>query len=304
MKQIVLINYGGPEEPSQVRNYLFRLFSDQNVIHLPARKFYQKLLARIISRLREKKSKKNYEAIGGSPIISITQALVQKLNRRRKHLYYAAMAFSPPFINHVLDFLPLKDVFIFPLFPHFSKTTTGACLDLARKSSKRIFYLREYWADPDFNSLIVKRVNNAASNGKRTSILFSAHSIPLRYAEKGDPYFKSIHSHFRLLQNLLPQNSLFIAFQSRLGLLKWAGPSLKKVLYRIKDQEFKSIVLYPMSFTIDNYETSYEIDRYYRNDIIHKLNFSFKRIPYLNDSKDFISFIEKKIDEGKWLELA
>ncbi|MFQ5722026.1 MAG: ferrochelatase, partial [Candidatus Aminicenantales bacterium] len=119
-----------------------------------------------------------------------------------------------------------------------------------------------------------------------------------------DPYFKSIHSHFRLLQNLLPQNSLFLAFQNRLGPIKWAGPEFNEVLYHIKDQGFKKLVIYPMSFTIDNYETSYEIDRYYRNDIIHKLNFSFKRIPYLNDSKDFISFIEKKIDEGKWLELA
>lgn len=304
MKQIVLINYGGPEDPSQVRNYLFCLFSDQNVIQLPAGKFYQKLLARIISRLRAKKSKKNYEAIGGSPTLSITQSLVQKLNRRRKHLYYEAMAFTPPFINHVLDFLPLKEIYIFPLFPHFSETTTGACLDLARKSSKRIFYLREYWSDQDFNSLIVKRVNNAASNGKRTAILFSAHSIPIKYAEKGDPYLKSIHGHFRLLQNLLPPHSVFLAFQSQLGFLKWAGPSLKEVLYRIKEKGFKSILLYPLSFTIDNYETSYEIDRYYRDDIIYKLNFTFKRIPCLNDSKDFISFIEKKVDEGKWLELA
>lgn len=304
MKHIVLINYGGPEDPAQVRNYLFRLFSDQNVIQLRAGKFYQKLLAGLMSLLRAKKSKKKYEAMGGSPILSITQSLVHKLNKKRKHLYYEAMAFTPPFINHVLDSLPLKDVFIFPLFPHFSKTTTGACLDLARKSSKRIFYLREYWSDPDFNSLILKRVSSIKSNEKRTAVLFSAHSIPLRYAEKGDPYLKSIHGHFRLLQNLLPRHSVFLAFQSQLGPLKWAGPKFSQVLYRIKEQGFKELVIYPLSFTIDNYETSYEIDRYYRDGIIYKLNFNFKRISCLNDSEDFISFIEKKVDEGKWLELV
>lgn len=304
MKSIVLINYGGPEETSQIRDYLYRLFSDRNIVQLPAGRIYQRLLARIISSSRAKKLKKNYEAIGGSPLFSLSQSLVKRLNQTGKHRYYTAMAFTPPCIPDVLESISEENVFIFPLFPHFSNTTTGACLSLAAKSRKKIFYLREYWSDPDFNSLIVKRIKKTVSEGEKAAVLLSAHSIPIKYAKRGDPYLESIHSHFTLLKNLLPGYSHFLFFQSKVGPLRWAGPELEEVLHTIKNRGFEKVVLYPLSFVIDNYETAFEIDISYRDDIIHKLNLSFKRIPCLNDSEDFISFIEKKVDEEQWLELA
>lgn len=303
MKQIVLVNYGGPENPSQIRDYLFRLFSDKNVIQLPFGGIYQKLLAQIISRTRAKKIRRNYEAIGGSPLFSITKSLVNKLNQKGKHLYYKAMAYTPPFIPDVLESLPEENVFIFPLFPHFSQTTTGACISLVKKSKKRIFYLREYWTDPDFNALILKRIKETVSQREKAAALLSAHSIPLKYAERGDPYLESIHGHFKLLKNKLPGYSLFLGFQSQSGPLKWAGPELKEVLQNIKNKGFENLVLYPLSFVIDNYETVFEIDIFYRGDILYKPNSAFTRIPCLNDSEDFISFIGKKVDEDKWLEL-
>lgn len=302
MKQIVLVNYGGPENPSQIQDYLFRLFSDKNVIQLPGGRIYQKLFAQIISRARAKKLKRNYEAIGGSPLLSLTNSLVHKLNKKGKHRYYTAMAYTPPFIPDVLDSLAEDNVFVFPLFPHFSQTTTGACLFLTKKSKKRIFYLREYWSDPDFNSLIVKRIKEIAS--EKAAVILSAHSIPLKYAERGDSYLGSIHSHFKLLKNLLPGYSLFLGFQSKLGPLKWAGPELKEVLQDIKNKRFENLILYCLSFVVDNYETTFEIDISYRDDIIFKSNLAFKRIPCLNDSEDFISFIEKKVDEEQWLKFA
>ena len=293
---------GGQNIPPQIQDYLFRLFSDKNVIQLLLGVIYQRFLAQIISRARAKKLKRNYEAIGGSPLLSLTNSLVHKLNQKGKHRYYTAMAYTPPFIPDVLEYLAEENVFVFPLFPHFSQTTTGACLFLTKKSKKRIFYLREYWSDPDFNSLIVKRIKEIAS--EKAALLLSAHSIPLKYAERGDQYIESIHSHFKLLKNLLPGYSLFLGFQSKLGPLKWAGPELKEVLQDIKNKGFENLILYPLSFVIDNYETTFEIDISYRDDIILKLNLAFKRIPCLNDSEDFISFIEKKVDEEQWLELA
>jgi len=304
MKQIVLVNYGGPENPSQIQDYLFRLFSDKNVIQLPGGRIYQKLLAQIISRIRAKKLRKNYETIGGSPLLSLTRSLVDKLNRRGNHRYYTAMAYTSPFIPDILESISEENVFIFPLFPHFSQTTTGACLSLAKKSKKRIFYQKEYWSDSDFNELIIKRIKETVSAKEKAAIILSAHSIPLKYAERGDPYLESIHSHFKLLKNLLPRYSLFLVFQSKLGPLKWAGPELKEVLQDIKNKRFENLILYPLSFVIDNYETIFEIDILYKNDIIHKSNLSFERIPCLNDSEDFISFIEKKVDEEQWLKFA
>ncbi|MFQ6069644.1 MAG: ferrochelatase [Candidatus Aminicenantales bacterium] len=304
MKSVVLVNYGGPEKTSQIRDYVYRLLSDRNVIQLPAGRIYQSVLARIISRLRAKKLKKNYKAIGGSPVLSISESLVRKLNQKGKHRYYTAMAFTPPYILDVLESISEEKIFIFPLFPHFSRVTTGLCLSLAAKSKKRIYYLREYWSDPKFNSLIVKRIKDTVPENEKVAVLLSAHSIPLKYAEKGDPYLESIHSHFALLKNSLPGYSLFLFFQSKIGPLKWAGPELGEVLPVIKKKGFKRLVLYPLSFVVDNYETRFEIDIFYRDDIICKSNLSFKRIPCLNDSEEFVSFVEKMTDEEKWLELV
>lgn len=305
MKHIILVNYGGPESTSHIEDYLFRLFSDKNVIQLPGGKIYQRLFAQIMSMIRAKKLKSKYEIIGGSPLFSITQSLINKLNQKGKHRYYQAMAFSSPFIPDVLESISEEKVFIFPLFPHFSPTTTGACLSSAKKNTKKkIFYLKEYWQDPDFNSLIVKRIKEIVCGIEKAAVLFSAHSIPVKYAKRGDPYLESIYNHFKLLQNLLPGHSLFLGLQSKLGPLKWAGPELKEVIQNIKTQGFNNLILYPLSFVIDNFETAYEIDVFYRDDIIHKLNLSFSRIPCLNNSKDFISYIEKKVEKDQWLELA
>jgi len=304
MKSVVLVNYGGPENTLQVRDYLYRLLSDKNIIQLPHR-YLRKAMARMISRARAKKISANYSAIGGSPLLSHTESLVRKLNATGRHRYHAAMAFSPPFIADVLRSLPGRDVFVFPLFPQFSLTTTGACLRQAENSGKRFFYLKEYWQDPAFNALIVKRIKGHVQENGKTAVLLSAHALPLRYARRGDPYLASIHSHFQKLQDLLPELSLHLGFQSRFGprFLKWSGPELMAVLQELKGKGISRLVLYPLSFVIDNYETAYEIDIFYRNKI-NQFGFAFRRPACLNDSDDFVSYIGNKVNDNPWFASA
>lgn len=302
MKHIVLVNYGGPQHPDEIKDYLCRLFADKNIIQLPA--LIRKPLAFLISGLRAKKIEKNYQSIGGSPLFSLTQTLVQKLNQSPNNHYYFAMAYTKPFIPQIINSIPKGEVYIFPLFPHYSQTTTGACLCLAQKSAKRILYLKEYWFESSFNQLIIERIKRSVDVPGRAAVLFSAHSIPLRYVKKGDPYLKNIWAHFRLLQKKLPGYYLFLGFQSGFGPWKWAGPDFVEVVSKIKHRGFKKIIVFPLSFTVDNYETEYEIDIVYKNNINCNINMNLIRLPCLNDHNDFVLFIQKIINnDRKWLGL-
>ncbi|MBS3819056.1 ferrochelatase [bacterium] len=302
MKHIVLVNYGGPQHKGEVKDYLYRLFSDRNIIQLPA--VMRKPLAVLISHLRAKRVEKNYESIGGSPLFSLTQSLVHTLNQNQHRRYYLAMAYTPPFIPQIIDSIPDKEVYIFPLFPHYSLTTTGTCLSSARKSSQRIFYLKEYWFEPSFNQLITERIRQSVDYPEKTAVLFSAHSIPLKYAKKGDPYLKSTWTHFNLLQKKLSDYNLFLGFQSGFGPLQWAGPKFMEVVAEIEKKGFKKVIVFPLSFTVDNYETEYEIDVVYRNNINYNNKLEFTRLSCLNNKDDFVSFIQETVmDDRKWLEL-
>lgn len=306
MKNILLVNYGGPEKDYQVKDFLFRLFSDRNVVMLPGSRGFQSKLAWIISRIRAKKSQKNYRLIGGSPLSKITRSLVAKLNRVGKDRYQMAMAYSPPFITEALKRTSKRDVYFFPLFPHFSLTATGACLAQVPGNVANVFYIKEYWQDHEFNKLIVRKIKkalNKISSDEKTAVLLSAHSIPLSYAERGDPYLDSIRKHFTILSKELDGCQLFLGFQSRLGPVKWAKPEIRDVLEEIKRTNFTKIIVYPLSFVIDNYETIYELDHELKKDVQVKYGFSYSRIPCLNADQNFVNFIIKKVDEGPWLKL-
>ncbi len=306
MKNIILVNYGGPEKDYQVKDFLFRLFSDRNVVMVPGSRGFQRKLAWLISRLRAGKVKKNYRLIGGSPLNEITRSLVSELNREGKDRYQMGMTYSPPFITEVLEGVSESEVYFFPLFPHFSLTTTGACLAQVPGNVGNAFYIKEYWQDPEFNKLVVKKIKKALNKtgpDEKTAVLLSAHSIPLVYEERGDPYLDSIRKHYTVLSKELAGCQLFLGFQSKLGPVKWAKPEVKEVVEEIKERNFSHLIIYPLSFVIDNYETVFELDYELKKDVETGNGLSFSRISCLNTDQDFVKFIIKKADEGPWLKL-
>ena len=67
---VLLTNMGGPETLDDVQSFLHNLFSDRDIMKLPA----QKYLAKYISTRRTPSIKEQYAQIGGgSPILSWTR---------------------------------------------------------------------------------------------------------------------------------------------------------------------------------------------------------------------------------------
>ena len=81
---VLLLNLGGPEQPSDVRPFLYNLFSDPEIIRLPF-SWLQKPLAWLIATSRAKTSQENYKEIGGgSPLRRITEEQASALSENLK----------------------------------------------------------------------------------------------------------------------------------------------------------------------------------------------------------------------------
>src|SRR5690242_11742217 len=138
---ILLFNLGGPEKLEDVKPFLYRLFSDPEIIHVkwsPLRK----AIAYTIATLRKNTSVGYYRQIGGgSPLRRLTveqaQALAEELRRRgRDAETFVGMCTWRPFLNEAVDTIAkanLDTVVILPLFPHYSVTTTGSGFAVLRR---------------------------------------------------------------------------------------------------------------------------------------------------------------------------
>jgi ferrochelatase len=175
---IILHNLGGPTSLDAVRPFLRNLFLDPEIIRIPlpgplGKFFPRRLFAEFVSRRRAPKVIPNYEAIGGkSPLLERSEeqarALEAELNRRfggaAQFYVRLGMRYWHPFTNVAAEEFRQKgieDIFLLPLYPHYSRTTTGSSFkewrDLHRSSFERRFRVRsvrDYFVHPSFIAAI------------------------------------------------------------------------------------------------------------------------------------------------------
>ncbi|MFH1728744.1 MAG: ferrochelatase [Pseudomonadota bacterium] len=295
---VLLLNLGAPESIEGIQAFLFNLFSDREIIRLgPA--FLQKYLARFIAKTRSREVIPKYNKIGGkSPLLEQTKCQAKALEKRllqrniEVDVIYA-MRYSAPFIKDVCnDFEKYGKVVILPLFPQFSKTTTGSCLIELKKhvdNSNKIKIVDNYYNNQLFISSWVEKINASISKMKnKPFILFSAHSIPESFVTGGDPYISQTQKTFRSLSNHYSDYHTELTYQSRSGPAKWVGPSTKDRIKQLGDKNLKDMLVVPISFVSDHFETLYEIDIEFKEVARASGILNFARVESLNDSMMFI----------------
>ncbi len=301
---ILLLNLGGPENLKAVRPFLYNLFSDRDIIPLGP-PFLQKPIAWLISTLRAPKTRKAYSLIGGgSPIREITleqaRLLEKELSGTCNVRTFIGMRYWHPFIEESLREIRkegIKRVVGLSLYPHFSFATTGSTekvfLQAASEMGLTVEMIRSWHDFPPYIRALKERISAAlhGSSGA-TTLLFSAHSLPVSFIERGDPYQKQIHETIDLLMEDLRQDGLtlphYLCYQSRSGPVRWLGPSTEEMLHRLAEEGVKELLAVPISFVSDHIETLYEIDILYR-DLATSLGIKLRRVPSLNSSPLFIS---------------
>ena len=129
-------------------------------------------------------------------------------------------------------------------------------------------------------------------------VLFSAHGLPKKIIQKGDPYQWQIEQTAKAiaLKAKLNKTEWRICYQSRVGPLEWIGPSLDEEIKKASDDNIGIIIL-PIAFVSEHSETLVELDIEYRN-LAKTLSLPyFGRVPAIGTHPDFISGLEELIND-------
>ena len=268
MKTVILINMGAPSSPREMKIFLRKMFMDKHI--LPMRWLGRLFLSRVISNTRYRKSWQKYLQIGGSPLKSSCEKIVDQMQLQLGFDYkvIVAYSYSKPFIKDVVNELLEKgesNITVVSMYPQASFSTTRSLMVDVEKANQRrttISYIPEYFSHPLFikfwNNLVLKIKQEAGM--KYPTILFSAHSVPEYQIDSGDTYVSAIHESARLiaLSTGLPYE---VGFQSRVGRMEWVGPDTRDVAQKIIKAGNTEILIVPISFLTENLETLYDIDR-------------------------------------------
>jgi len=275
---VILLNLGGPDQLNSVQPFLQNLFRDPAILRLPW--IFREILAWLISRKRLHEAQKIYAYLGGgSPLLKNTQIQSKALKKAlgKNFRVFIAMRYWHPFthetITQVIAYQP-DDVVLLPLYPQFSTTTTASSLkcwiETASKMGLNIptRIIGCYPIAEGFIQAISELLHHSLQEFEdlsQTHILFSAHGLPKRIVESGDPYQTQVEKTVRAVINALKIKlcSYSIAYQSRVGPLEWIGPATESEIRRL-GLEKKNILLVPISFVSEHSETLYEIDYQYK----------------------------------------
>ena len=278
---VVLMNLGGPDSLAAVQPFLYNLFADKAIISLPSP--FRQLLASFISRTRNKKAQGIYQKMGGkSPLLENTVAQATALERQlqiqvtdKQVKVFIAMRYwhplTPQTVTDVLAFAP-DQIILVPLYPHFSTTTTA--------SSLREWY--KYWPEnypvgtqeiccysteqkflKAYQGLIVAALTKVPT-GQSVRVLFSAHGLPQKIVDAGDPYQYQVEQSVSILVKDCEISDYQVCYQSRVGPLKWLQPNLEDEIIRAANDGV-GVIIVPISFVSEHAETLVELDMDYRD---------------------------------------
>jgi protoporphyrin/coproporphyrin ferrochelatase len=313
---ILLLNLGGPDDLASVEPFLVNLFSDREIIELPGGAALQPVLARAIAKLRGPSVRRNYARIGGgSPQLRLTRrqaaALEDRLNAGRcadrSFRVFVAMRYSRPTCEDALEAIAaagIRRIVTLTLFPHYSKATTGSSrreLDrvLAKAVCARLHFdvthIDQYPDDPQYLDAMSHTVIEGwraipEHRRDRAVLLFSAHGLPQKFIDRGDPYADHIEATRRgILERVKLPNRQVLAYQSRTGPVKWLGPGTEEMLEDLGREGVEDVLVIPLSFVSDHIETLYEVDLLFA-DVAQRAGIRwYRRTPALNDSPLFIA---------------
>ncbi|RKQ63954.1 ferrochelatase [Thermovibrio guaymasensis] len=307
MKEAVLISYmGAPSTTEEIKPFLYRLFSDRDLINFGVPSFLQKPLAYLISTFRTPKVKPQYEAIGGgSPLVKYSLEQGELLEREIGIPVFVGMLYSEPLISKVAKEIlkgSFKKVYHITLYPQYSIATAGACLRDGRKYLEGKVELKEVrsWAkNPNYVEWIRRAIKRELSglNPKETVILFSAHSLPKYIVEeRGDRYPQEVRATVEAVMDGFKEFPYRISYQSKVGPIEWLEPSTEEELRRVKVEGFKNVVVFPVSFVSEHIETLYELDVEY-GELAKELSLNYKRVKLDHRDPLLIGALKEEVEK-------
>ncbi|HIJ91129.1 MAG: ferrochelatase, partial [Desulfobulbaceae bacterium] len=255
---VILLNLGGPETLADVEPFLVNLFSDRTIIRLSPFPFLQKFIARRIAAKRAPKSREAYRLIGGgSPLARITgeqgRALQEALSVDGRFLVGMAMRYWPPYAAEALQLFAragIDKVVALTLYPHYSRATTGSSLDALGEAVRasgggfQVAEVRQWPEQSDYIECLARIIREGMLDfgAESVQLVYSAHSLPVKFIAEGDPYLDQIKQTIAAVEKLtgIPGR---LCFQSRSGPVQWLSPSTPEMLKTLAGEGCKNILM-------------------------------------------------------------
>ncbi len=312
---VVLFNLGGPDRAEAVQPFLFNLFNDPAIIGLPQPVRW--LLARTIAGRRAPVAAGIYAHLGGgSPLLENTRAqamaLKTSLAAEGAVEVFIAMRYWHPMSNEtaaaVHAFAP-DEIVLLPLYPQYSTTTTGSSLNAWKRSAARAgigtasrsvcCYPTEAGFVRATAELIHGAYERAATHGK-PRLLFTAHGLPQRVVDRGDPYQAQVEATAAAVVRQLGIVGLDfqISYQSRVGPLEWLRPYTEDELHRAGNDRVPLVVA-PIAFVSEHSETLVELDITYREEALKRGVPHYQRVPTVGVHPAFIAGLARLVREAR-----
>jgi ferrochelatase len=289
---VLLFAHGSPDSPADIPEFMRHITGGRPVS------------AGVIQEVAHR-----YSLVGKSPLTAITLQQAQELQNKLGVPVYVGMRNWKPFIAEAVKQIMaagVEQVVAICLAPQNSSTSVGlyrqALLSALQPAKPGIgLQFVESWHDhPLLVQAFAERLEPVwrdASNelGAPVPVIFTAHSVPMRTIQAGDPYEKQVKETARLVAGRigLPPELLHFAFQSQ-GMSggPWLGPTVESAMLARKQQGHAGLVIAPVGFVCDHVEILYDVDIVFR-DFARELGLRMWRPESLNVSPTFISALAR-----------
>jgi ferrochelatase len=270
---VVLMAYGSPAEPEDIRPYLEdiragRPVSDEAVAELTER----------------------YRRIGGrSPLVDVTEAQRAALERELELPVLVGMKHWQPRIAEAVDRAlggGADTIVGLVLAPHYSRLSIEEYrerLEAALDERAELRFVESWHTHEPYLGLLADRVR-----GTDAHVVFTAHSLPSRILAEGDPYRDQLLETSQLVAERAGIDSWSFAFQSASPTGEpWLGPDILEELDDLKSKGVERVLACPIGFVSDHLEILWDLDVEARERSA-ELGLDFDRIRSLNDDPAFV----------------
>lgn len=302
---LLFLAYGSPESPDQIEDYLLDVREGR-----PAP-------PRLIAEIRHR-----YESIGGrSPLLDWSraqaEAVAAEMNRRHsssklRFKAYIGMRHWQPRIRTAVEEMTadgIRQAVALVLAPHSSRLSVGKYYEHLDESLQalgaqiELVRIQNWHTHPGLITALKEKFLEARSRfaeGDDPYVLFTAHSLPARILELGDPYESQVQETARLLAEELglKESRWQFCYQSA-GAAggPWLGPQIEETIPSLADAGEANVLVVPVGFVCDHIEVLYDIDIACRQ-IAREHGVRLERSPSLNTSPLFIQALSDVITDG------
>jgi ferrochelatase len=301
---VVLMAYGTPRTKEEILPY----YTDIRRGRVPT----DEQLSDLTSR---------YEAIGGlSPLKQLTEDQRDALQRELdaiapgQYTVFLGLKHATPFIEETVAEVAAQGftrIVGLVLAPHYSTYSIGQYIGRVRESAAphniEVVGIDSWARDDAFIDFLANDMKQKLANmPERTKVLFTAHSLPQRIIDGGDPYPEELRATAELVAEragLARWSQWSIAWQSAGRTPEpWIGPDILEVIDQIAttrstDEPIDGVLVSACGFVADHLEVLYDLDI----EAAHRAEshgLAFARTACVNDNATVIASLARKVVEA------